>query len=263
MLTGGTDNVPSEDEIFIKLRQLVETGEVEEENGFYCLSGRREIIERRLANYPFYLERVIRAARLIKWVKYIPYIRSVLLSGSTAGMHGGPKSDIDFIVIVKPGRIWIARLLLTGFMQFLGVRRYGDKITDRICLSHYIVDGESFETRYRPLDYATMLCMLNFEVASAFLARQKWLQGFLQTMPEMPISVLTQTKSAILQPLLELIFEVLGAKYWDKLARFYQKNRIKPGVGIFISDNELAFHPTSKRREIYAEFEHKIKELGT
>lgn len=250
---------PRDEEVLKTLENLTAEGKIGEENGFYFLAGRKDIVSRRHENYIYYLNRIFRAAKLIKILKYVPYIRSIILSGSTAAMYGDVKGDIDFFVITKPNRIWLARLFLSGVTQILGVRRHGDKITDRICLNHYLVEGVSPEIKYRPLDYASMLCLLNPGPARAMLAGLAWLKGYLAKDPGiLSDSVLTQKGSKIIQPLLEGILEILGAHFWNKMAARYQQNRIKMSPGILIKDTELAFHPSDKWQAMMAQFNSRV-----
>lgn len=246
---------PREEEVLKTLENLAAEGKIGEENGFYFLAGRKHLVLRRHENYIYYLNRIFRAAKFIKILKYVPYIRSIILSGSTAAMYGDAKGDIDFFVITKPNRIWLARLFLAGATQILGIRRYGDKITDRICLNHYLAEGQTPEIKYRPLDYASMICLLNPEPAREMLASLTWLKDHLAKDPGiLSDSVLTQKGSKIIQPLLEGVLEILGAHFWNKMASRYQKKRIKISPGILVKDTELAFHPSDKWQSMMAQF---------
>lgn len=251
---------PTPDGLLKSLHELVAEGRVGEEDGFYFLPGRRELVSHRRENYIYCLGRIFKAAKYIKIFKYVPYIRSIILSGSTAAMYGDKGGDIDFFVITKPGRIWMARLFLAGAAQILGVRRHGNKTINRICLNHYLAEGRTPEIKYRPLDYATMLCLLNPEPAREMFLKQAWLKEHLANRPEiLADSVLTQKRSKIFQPILESLLEFLGGGFWNKLAAKYQKKRIKISPGIKVSDTELAFHPSTKWQDMMARFNFKAE----
>jgi hypothetical protein len=47
------------------------------------------------------------------------------------------ESDIDLFIVSDPGRLWLVRGLATLTLQVLGVRRYGDIIVGRFCLSFF------------------------------------------------------------------------------------------------------------------------------
>ncbi|MFZ2978714.1 MAG: hypothetical protein WA057_03525, partial [Candidatus Magasanikiibacteriota bacterium] len=49
-------------------------------------------------------------------------------------------SDIDVFIIVRRGRLWLARLLVTLVSSFFRFRRTKRKIKNKICLSFYLSD---------------------------------------------------------------------------------------------------------------------------
>ena len=63
------------------------------------------------------------------------------------------KSDIDLLIITTPGRLWIARLLMTTLFHLCRWRRHGKKITKRFCLSFWTTEENlSFEKIALPHD---------------------------------------------------------------------------------------------------------------
>ena len=49
-------------------------------------------------------------------------------------------SDIDVFIVIKKGRLFITRALVTLYLSFLRMRRTKKKIKNKICLSFYIAD---------------------------------------------------------------------------------------------------------------------------
>lgn len=47
-------------------------------------------------------------------------------------------SDIDIFVVTRAGRIFVARVFVTVFLHLLGLRRHGEKVKNRFCLSFYV-----------------------------------------------------------------------------------------------------------------------------
>lgn len=81
-----------------------------------------------------YLRRAQRVALLLAG---LPFIRLVGLNGSVARHEAKPESDIDFLILTTPGRMFTIRLLATGLVHMFGLRRHGSKIAGRICLNRY------------------------------------------------------------------------------------------------------------------------------
>lgn len=84
-----------------------------------------------------YLYRAKVAGRILRWV---PFIRTAGLNGSIVRGEENEQSDIDFLIIAKAGRLYIARFLAAAFIHLTGWRRYGNKIEGRICLNCYLTD---------------------------------------------------------------------------------------------------------------------------
>lgn len=84
-----------------------------------------------------YLKRAKVAGNILRWV---PFLRMAGLNGSIVRGEENKQSDIDFLIIVKAGRLYTARFFATTFIHLTGWRRYGDKIAGRICLNCYLSD---------------------------------------------------------------------------------------------------------------------------
>jgi len=104
---------------------------IEEFQGFYFLRGRKELVERRIQNDKNSILKYKIAERVVKWLRFVPFVRMIAVTG-TLGMKNCEKdSDIDFFVVLKKGRIFTGRLLVTSLVHILGKRRYGNKIKNK------------------------------------------------------------------------------------------------------------------------------------
>lgn len=75
--------------------------------------------------------------RAIKLIKLTPYTRAIILTGSMAEGRANESSDIDLFIQVKPGHLWLTRLLVTIIISLVGIRRTEHKIAGRICLNWF------------------------------------------------------------------------------------------------------------------------------
>jgi hypothetical protein len=120
------------------LGQLKEAGAVEEIRDYFVLKGRGSIIETR-KSHKFIAEKFWGRVRLYgNYMRAVPFIRMIAVCNNLAYDNPSETSDIDLLVVVEPGRMWTARLILTLILQFFGVRRHGDHITGRFCLSFFL-----------------------------------------------------------------------------------------------------------------------------
>ncbi|MCX6762684.1 MAG: hypothetical protein NT093_02795 [Candidatus Moranbacteria bacterium] len=122
----------------------------EEFRGFYFLKGRKDLVARRIQNDKNSIEKFEIAQRAAQWLRFVPFVRMIALTGTLAMKNCEKNSDIDFLVILEKDRIFTGRLFVTAMVHFLGKRRHGEKIKNRICLN-YFVAAESLEIQRKDL----------------------------------------------------------------------------------------------------------------
>ncbi len=107
---------------------------------FYCLKGSEGHINSRkvrsviAANYYKKLRRFLPFIRLVPFVKMAAVCNTLAIGCPTA------KSDIDLFVVSKKNRIFFVRTFTTILFHLLGVRRHGEKVSGRFCLSFFVSD---------------------------------------------------------------------------------------------------------------------------
>ena len=125
-----------------------------------------DIVQQRL-NRKKLADQKWKKAKKIFWIMQItPFMKMVLVSGSLAMGNSKNESDIDLIITAKKGRIWTVRTFVTLLTSVLGVRRYGDKTRNKICLDHYITDKSlkiPFESLYNAQSYVHLVNVYNSE----------------------------------------------------------------------------------------------------
>ena len=73
----------------------------------------------------------------MKWVSWIPGLRMVAICNSLSMYASDADSDIDLFVVTEKNRLWFVRILMTIVFQILGVRRHGNHVAKRFCLSFF------------------------------------------------------------------------------------------------------------------------------
>jgi len=122
------------------LNHLVELGELFLIRDHFVLPGRESIIETRKTRR-FIAEKFWTRTRLYgQYMRAVPFVKMIAVCNNLAYDNPSEQSDIDLFIVIKSGRMWIARLIITLVLQFYGVRRYGDKVVGRFCLSFFVTD---------------------------------------------------------------------------------------------------------------------------
>ncbi|MFZ4461087.1 MAG: hypothetical protein ACOYN2_00640 [Patescibacteria group bacterium] len=68
---------------------------------------------------------------------WVPGLRMVAVCNSLSMYASDNDSDIDLFIVSDPGRMWLTRIYFTVIFQLLGVRRHGNKVANRFCLSFF------------------------------------------------------------------------------------------------------------------------------
>ena len=160
------------------LDSLVNCGIVERSHSFYFLADRTaSVVSERLQNE-------IRATRMMKRVKKIafflrqvPFVRAVFITGSLSKNVAGPSSDADFMIVTAPRRLWITKIFLTAIRRvfLLNSIRY-------FCLNLFVTEkGFQFPNRnvFNAIEIATTRVLWNRASYQKFQSANSWIEQFL------------------------------------------------------------------------------------
>ncbi len=240
------------------LDSLVSRGALDQFRGYVCLPGKRLIIGERLRALAHGRVREKRLARFMPFVRHLPFVRGVALAGSQAFGKERKESDIDLLVITDREFLWVARTLITGYFQLLGIRRHHDKIADRICLNHYVIEsaaplaGQNLYTaleyyKFRPLVYPGSLYHFQKNNIS-------WIEQFFPNVRLFVPDAIPVPQSRI-QKVLETIIKKTIGRWLEFELGALQSARIRQHEKfIVVSDQELSFHPNSKQESLLSSF---------
>lgn len=237
-------------------------GLVNYRDGFYFLAGRQELVNLRKERYKISLLRMRKAKKYLYFLRFMPYLRAVAISGSAALGNSSEDSDIDLFVITKKNRVWLARLLLAVYFQIFGQRRHGNFVKGRFCLNHYLAEGKTIaEDRnlYTAVEYGSLIPIVGHACLEKFWQENEWIGQYLSDFHNLitPLAPLTLRggKGELLPKLIEFILELtLLAPVLNYLAGIYQKRRIQMQEHILVSDGELSFHPGSRGQRVLEKF---------
>lgn len=130
-------------ELKATLAYLVNADKLAELKGHFVLSGREPIVETRRAR-KFIAEKFWNRTKLYgQYMRTVPFTRMIAVCNNLSYDNPSRQSDIDLFIVVKPGRMWLARFLITLILHFFGVRRYGNKVAGRFCLSFFVTSDKT------------------------------------------------------------------------------------------------------------------------
>lgn len=246
----------------------------ESKGGYYFLPGRAEIIQRRQESLLISERKLRIARRAARLIQSVPFLKAVFVCNTVASEQASIDSDIDFFIIAAKNRIWIVRLLVTFILQLFGLRRRGDKIKDKICLSFYVTEDNLDMAQFRAVDedihfafwIHQMLPLFDPEnFYQKFLEANHWIKAYLPN-----------SKTSSLSSYILLVPEGNIAKLWKRIWQAMWRGRYgdlinneakklqlskmkfsggnkdrKDDKGVVISDAVLKFHEKDTRRDYY------------
>ena len=264
------------EDVLRELGQLVFDRIVSRMGEYYFLFNKRYLVPLRLKHEKIAKNKWRKARHAIRWLSLLPYIEAVFASGSLAISNTDELSDLDVLIVIQSGRMWLARLLITSLLSVLHVRRRGsDRIApDKICPNHYISDG-SLSIPYKSVYNAQTYCNLvpiyarREEIIEKFKNANSWVLDFVfnWNLNDKPI-----LKTGWLEIIAKLVESSLSTKLGDfleKRAKRFQYRRIdlnpatrQSGGRVVFNDEQLEFHPRSIETIIIKKYNTNLTRLG-
>jgi len=169
----------------VKVVQALESEELESQieqfQGFYFLRGRGFLVEKRLERNKISQQKLKIIRGVVFWLRFLPYVRMVAVTGTVAMKNAGKNSDLDLLVVIRQGRIFFGRTAVTALVHLMGKRRYGKKIANRICLNCFLTD-ESLTSRLQDVfsasEYFFIVPLLGQRIFLEFKHKNAWIKKF-------------------------------------------------------------------------------------
>jgi len=130
--------------------------------------------------------RKIGLAKKYLWIwKMMPWVKMVLITGSTASLNAQKEDDIDFWIITEPKRIWLSRFIEGIILFFLKRRRmrYSKDVKDSFCINFYMttealqLDRENSSFAMQFVD-AIPLIIKDYGQYKVLLESNEWISKF-------------------------------------------------------------------------------------
>jgi hypothetical protein len=122
------------DIITTALQQLTAAQQVFKLGHFYSLQNNMALRDRRIAGNNNAAAIMTTAYKIGAFLYRFPFVRGIGISGSLSKNYADEHTDIDFFIITKSNRLWIARTLMHLFKKLTFLT--GDQ--DLYCMNYYI-----------------------------------------------------------------------------------------------------------------------------
>ena len=104
-----------------------------------------------------------------------PFVRGVLVTGGLSKGSVGEDSDVDFLLVVEPGRVWVTKTLLQAWRRGLP-----ERLRECFCTNYLIAEDRlriDEETAYTAIELATAVPMYG-DACARLLEANGWAARF-------------------------------------------------------------------------------------
>lgn len=221
-------NTVTKEEVKHFLSESSQNGsEYAEKSGYYFIKPNAEYVTNRI-HKEAYSKRMWKITYFMTHIiKRFPFVRCVMVTGTLSKNSSDKTSDIDFMIITAPKRLWVARTLLMLFKKIflLNSKKY-------FCLNYFITENNleiAERNIFTATEIATIKATYNDGIMRAFIEKNKWIKDFFPNYVINDTSLHTagckvNNRRSILQKVYELFF---AGKIGDKLDEVFRQKTIK------------------------------------
>lgn len=157
------------------LNELVNEELIKHEDGLYFIFNDNDKVSRRKEGSENANKLMPKALKVAKFIYKFPYVKGVGISGSMSKGVLFDDGDIDFFIITKSGRLWVARTLLILYKKLIlrNSREY-------FCVN-YFVDTNNLEiqekNKFTAMEIMTLI-PAEGSYFNDFMSDNKWVKAF-------------------------------------------------------------------------------------
>lgn len=252
------------------LKFLVDKSIVYKLGDYYSLCNDYAAIERRIKGNKEAEKWLKKSQRFSRFISWFPFVRGISLSGSLSKGFVDEDPDIDYFIITKPNRLWVARSLLIIFKKIFLLNSY-----KYFCLNYFIAqDNMEIEEKnlFTATEIATMIPVFGNFVKRSFFESNQWIRTFFPHFEIDEMENVPFNKTITLKRFFEFL---LNGKWGDKIDAWFMKKTMKhweAKYGNHFSDEEFMItfksgknvskhHPQNFQKKVLEKFTTKLREI--
>jgi hypothetical protein len=251
---------------------LVRGGYLYRVGPYYSLQNNPLLAERRQRGEARADTLLVIANRNARLLYKFPFVRGICISGSLSKRFADERADIDYFIITKANRLWLARtfmLLYRRLAWFTGRQEH-------YCLNYYI-DEEALEVEEKNIFTATELFTLlpaaGGESLARFFLTNSWASGYLPRYMQRIREHHSANYSSLLKRCLEKIFDnKLGnwldnrlqhitARRWKEKEENGELDKKGTMMSMYSDKHYSRPNPVYFQARILTKYRHKLEEL--
>jgi hypothetical protein len=165
------------DDLTSTLNELLISQKIFKLDNFYSLQNDPSLVIRRNKGNQKAANLIGKAERIANLLYKFPYVRGIGVSGSVSKFFADENADIDYFIITKANRLWIARTLLHLFKKnpFLKHRN------DHYCMNYFVDEADLLieeKNIYTATELFTLLPMAGNGSIKNFFETNSWSNSY-------------------------------------------------------------------------------------
>lgn len=260
------------------LEEMKSHHQLEEKYSYFYLPDREVIVENRRSNLVTSELKLKKARRAAKFIRCVPFLRAIFVCNTVAAGTALVSSDIDFFIIAQHDRIWLVRFFTNIILRLFNLRTYGDRNSDKICLSFFVDDYNLNLEKLKAVDndihfayWITQMIPIydpdNFW--KKFVSANYWLKDFFPNLSNnfIFLNLVERGKVArVWKKTWEIMWFGAYGNLLEKQARDWQMLKMKLSIkekaklgdnGVVLNDGVIKLHENDTRRDCAKQWEEK------
>lgn len=208
-----------------------------EKNAYYALPGREQIIETRIHRSKIALDLWPAAIKYGEMMARLPFVRMVAVTGSLA-VDNENSNDIDYLIVTKPGRLWICRglvILVVRWARLQGIV---------VCPNYLISENALLINRrdlYAAHELTQMVPLAGFDIYKRMREVNRWTDKFLPNAGGLPVTDIRPQARIAQNPLTRFAEWILSSRPAGLLEKWEMTRKIRKFKQLMPSSEEADF----------------------
>jgi hypothetical protein len=224
-------------------------------NNYYTLKERETLREQKSAQIAHAQQKTRKAKHWSKLLRIVPWIDLIALTGSVAGGSPRADDDIDLLIVARPNRLWLTRLLVIALLGCFRQRRRPDdnphNVANKLCLNMWLTTNtlsESNRDVYTATELINMRPILTRHQAYArYQAANAWVVNYFPNCAWNTQSFTHVNSRGVF------------LNYIDKCCEKIMRHFMRSATSETIKPDELRFHPFPHHEQIQKRFERQLR----
>lgn len=251
----------SNDILDTEINYLLKKGVIYKFQEFYSTINDVSLINRRIKGNKMAKAIMPKAHKMGTFIAKFPYVESVSLSGALSKGYYDNDGDIDFFIITKPNRLWIARTLLILYKKIflLNSRKY-------FCVN-YFISSDNLKiverNRFTATEIVTLIPVSGEKKFLSFLQENAWTSEYFPNQSSLDFSEISKVKKS---KIILLIERILNTSIGNNIDNFFRRVTLKKWLSKFNylekEDFEIAMKSTKNISKHHPQnFQKKVIDL--